>query len=101
MSDIKYYALKKGEELPEEFMVIKHVNGEPEFVASYINTDYLSYQNGVLLKFHERNDKLRAENAKLRELAADMLRYIVYPYVCINPSVFVERARGLGVEVTE
>ena len=78
MSGIKYYALKKGEEPPEEFVVIKHVNGEPEFVASYINTDYLSYQNGVLLKFHERNDKLRAENAKLRELAAG-IGHLLFP----------------------
>lgn len=67
MSDIKYYALRTGEEPPMEFAVIRHVDGEPEFVASYVNSSYLSYENGVLLKMHERNDALRAENAKLRE----------------------------------
>ena len=65
MSGIKYYALRDDEELPEEYVVIRHVDGEPKFIASYINTSYLSYENGVLLKMHERNDELRAENAKL------------------------------------
>ncbi len=67
MSDIKYYALNENEEPPKEFVVIMHVSGEPKFVASYINTCYLSYENSVLLKIHERNDQLREENAKLAE----------------------------------
>jgi hypothetical protein len=67
MSSIKYYVLRTGEEPPMEFVAIRHVDGEPEFVASYVNSGYLSYENGVLLKMHERNDALRAENAKLRE----------------------------------
>lgn len=44
---------------------------------------------------------LEAENAKLRELCGEMLLYIAYPYVCVRPSVLVERARELGVEVDE
>ena len=76
MSDIKYYALRTGEEPPMEFVAIRHVDGEPEFVASYVNSSYLSYENCVLLKMHERNDALRAENAKLRE----RLRSVVDKY---------------------
>lgn len=45
--------------------------------------------------------RLEVENAKLRELCGEMLLYIVYPYVCVRPSVLVERARELGVEVSE
>lgn len=78
MSDIKYYALRTNEEPPMEFVVIRHVNGEPEFVASYINSSYLSYENGVLLKMHERNDTLRANNAKLRELVNYMAPIALY-----------------------
>lgn len=43
--------------------------------------------------------RLEVENVKLRELCGEMLLYIVYPYVCVRPSVLVERARELGVEV--
>lgn len=43
--------------------------------------------------------RLGKENAKLRELCGEMLLYIVYPYVCVGPSVLVERARELGIEV--
>lgn len=46
-------------------------------------------------------DELLADNAKLRELCGDMLLYIAYPYVCVRPSVLVERARELRVEVDE
>lgn len=44
-------------------------------------------------------DNFESENAKLRELCGEMLLYIAYPYVCVRPSVLVERARELGVEV--
>lgn len=43
--------------------------------------------------------RLETENAKLRELACEMLIYIAYPYVCFRPEVLVERARELGIEV--
>ena len=68
MNGIKYYALDENEEVPYEFVVTRNVNGEPKFYASFVNTNSLAYGNGVLLKFHQRNDELRAENAKLREL---------------------------------
>lgn len=71
MSGIKYYELDENEELPYEFVVTRHVDGEPEFAGSYISTRCLSYENGVLLKFHERNDELRAETVKLRKLVRD------------------------------
>lgn len=103
MSGIKYYALMEGEELPEEFVVIKHVDGEPKFIASYINTNYLSYENGVLLKMHERNDVLRAENAKLAELAqdlyAEMITYSRAPHY--NRSVWKPKLEAMGIEVPE
>jgi len=66
VSGIKYYALDENEEVPYEFVVTRDVNGEPEFCASFVNTNSLAYGNGVLLKLHERNDELRAENARLR-----------------------------------
>ena len=40
-----------------------------------------------------------SKNVKLRELCADMLMYVAYPYVCVRPDVLVERARELGIEV--
>lgn len=67
MNGIKYYALDENEEVPYEFVVIRNVNGEPEFCASFVNTNSLAYGNGVLLKLHQRNDELRADNAKLQE----------------------------------
>ena len=67
MNGIKYYALGENEEVPYEFVVIRNVNGEPEFYASFVNTNSLAYGNGVLLKLHERNNELRAENVKLRD----------------------------------
>lgn len=69
MNGIKYYTLGENEDVPYEFVVIRNVNGEPEFCASFVNTNSLAFENGVLLKLHQRNDELRAENAKLRELA--------------------------------
>lgn len=112
MSGIKYYALRDGEELPEEFVVIRHIDGEPKFIASYINTNYLDYENGVLLKMHERNDVLRAENAKLTELAKwmyqvmDMSCAVHYPHEPAPVSIqTLNRAekelQALGIEVPE
>lgn len=56
--------------------------------------------------WHDRAEDMRnrlsavqAENDKLRELCGEMLLYIAYPYVCVRPSVLIERARELGVEV--
>jgi len=46
-------------------------------------------------------DQLKVENAKLRELIADMLQYVRYPYMVVRPEVLVERARKLGIEVSE
>ena len=43
-------------------------------------------------------DRLVNENAKLRELAKDMLVYVAHTYVCIRPEVLVERACELGIE---
>lgn len=106
MNGIKYYALDENEEVPYEFVVIKNVNGEPEFCASFVNTNSLSYGNGVLLKFHQRNDELRAENAKLRELVRDMLEtlywgdyYLKQTGRTFQPSRYETRMRELGVEV--
>ena len=76
MNGIKYYALDENEEVPYEFVVIGNVNGEPEFCASFVNTNSLAYGNGVLLKLHERNDELRAENAKLRELCSKFAQVV-------------------------
>lgn len=67
MNGIRYYALDENEEVPYEFVVTRNVNGEPEFCASFVNTNSLAYGNGVLLKLHVRNDELRAENANLRD----------------------------------
>lgn len=121
MSGIRYYALRDGEEPPEEFVVTRNVDDRaPKFIASYVNTSYLSYENGVLLKMHERNDELRAENAKLRELVKDALPFFNDDMsVCVGGACFAnweccecessddcpairrmwERARELGVEV--
>lgn len=52
-------------------------------------------------EWREVAEHAQAENAKLRELCSEMLLYIVYPYVCVKPSVLVERARELRVEVDE
>lgn len=74
MTGIKYFALDENEEVPYEFVVTRNVNGEPEFCASFVNTNTLTYGNDVLLKFHQRNDELRAENAKLREAVATAIK---------------------------
>ena len=55
MSGIKYYQLKKDEELPDEFCAVRDVGGEP--------TEYTFYRP-------------ETENAKLRELASLMLACI-------------------------
>ena len=55
---------------------------------------------GVAAYLYGRGDLL-AENDKLRELIADMLQYVRYPYMVVRPEVLVERARKLGIEVSE
>lgn len=107
MNGIKYYALDENEEVPYEFVVIRNVDGEPEFCASFVNTNSLAYGNGALLKLHERNDELRADNAKLREL----VRLIMHQCNDGNPRcdecigwndgecAALLRMRELGVEV--
>ena len=50
-------------------------------------------------RLRKRVHELELENAKMRELCADMLVYVAYPYVCVRPDVLVERARELGIEV--
>ena len=60
MSGIKYYTIRDGEELPDEFAVVENVGGEPEIRAWY-----------------SKNDQLTAENAKLRELVKEA-------YACIE-----------------
>lgn len=74
MNGIKHYVLSESEEVPYEFVVIRNINGKPEFCASFVNTNILDYGNGVLLKFHQRNDELRTENAKLREACIELLK---------------------------
>lgn len=113
MSGIKYYALDENEEVPYEFVVTRNVNGKPEFYASFVNTNSLAYGNGVLLKLHERNDDLRAENAKMRDFVHDLLQLILADgfdcYGCIHEDCngmqytdrckLLDRACELGVEV--
>lgn len=106
MSGIKYYVLDESEEVPYEFVVIRNVNGEPEFCASFVNTNSLAYENGVLLKLHERNDELRAESAKLRELMREMYATISDRnawWDCMRKDArrFANRMRELGIEVDE
>lgn len=60
-----------------------------------LDRDYFNRLMQGVVEAHE------AENAKLRELCGEMLLYIAYPYVCVRPSVLVERARELGIEVDE
>ena len=72
MLGIKHYVIDENEEVPYEFVVTRNVNGELEFCASFVNTNTLDYGNGALLKLHQRNDELRAENAKLRELVSEL-----------------------------
>lgn len=109
MNGIKYYALDENEEVPYEFVVTKNVNGEPEFCASFVNTNSLAYGNGVLLKLHQRNDELRAENAKLRELVKRMFDRVNYECRCCSIfcsdwdednecCVFTTLMRELGVD---
>ena len=100
MGGIKYYQLAKGEELPDEFCAVRDVGGEPSEYTFYVPED---------------------ENRKLRELLRDALPFVadesgfctadcyVYPACCDYdgdeecPAVtrIHERARELGVEVTE
>ena len=70
---IKYYRLAKDEELPEEFCVVRDVGGEPEEYTWYEPMDSFDRE---LWSIIGRSDwvaeseyrKLKAENAKLREL---------------------------------
>lgn len=55
MSGIKYYQLRNGEELPDEFCVVRDINGEPSEYTWYERTGEVEHD-------------LMAENAKLREL---------------------------------
>ena len=92
MNGIKHYVLDENEEVPYEFVVTRNVNGEPEFCASFVNTNTLAYGNGALLKFHQRNDELRAENAKLSKL----VQYILDE--AYGDDWFAEKAEELGFE---
>lgn len=104
MNGIKYYALDENEEVPYEFVVTRNVNGEPEFCASFVNTNSLAYGNGVLLKLHQRNDELRAENAKLQERVNNLFNAVIAKgnellgLLCENEKLR-SQLRELGVEV--
>lgn len=113
MNGIKHYVLGENEEIPYEFVVIRNINGKPEFCASFVNTNYLAYENGVLLKLHHRNDELRAENEKLRGLVRTMAYCMQYERDCDGCSMngaagiiteragcdeLLDRLRELGVD---
>ena len=53
----------------------------------------------TIMQLRDDMQRANAENAKLRELCADMLVYVAFPYVCVRPDVLVERARELRIEV--
>lgn len=75
MSGIKYYQLMAGDELPDEFCVVRDVNGEPEEYAWYEPMDSFDRELWDILKKSDwvaasEHRKLKAENAKLREQGA-------------------------------
>ena len=78
MSGIKYYRLRDGEELPEEFCVVRDVNGEP---SEYMWYERMSeFERELWRVLFIQSDwfagseyrKLQSENVKLRELVRDM-----------------------------
>lgn len=82
---IKYYKLRKGEDLPSEFCAVRDKNGEPSEYTFYVP---------------------ESEVAKLRELARDMLEtlywgdyYLKQTGRTFQPSRYEARMRELGVEV--
>ena len=80
MGGINYYHLAKDEKPPDEFCAVRDMGGEPGEYMFYVP---------------------EAENAKLRELCADlyaeMITYSDAPNY--NASVWAPKLRELGIEV--
>ena len=70
-----------------------HLRKEVDFYFAQVTDNARRYQSDL--------EAIQAENRKLRELIADMLQYVRYPYMVVRPEVLVERARKLGIEVSE
>lgn len=69
MSGIKYYRLAKGEEMPDEFCVVRDVDGEP--------SEYLFYvPETENAKLRAARDTWAENDAKLRELVRDMFAFL-------------------------
>lgn len=72
MSGIKYYQLGNNEEPPDEFCVVRDVNGEPEKYAWYEPMDSFDHELWNIFKESDwvaasEYRKLKDENNKLRE----------------------------------
>ena len=88
MGGIKYYQLSKGEEMPDEFCAVRDIGGEPSEYVFYVP---------------------EAENAKLRELLAEMYpcakaylqEWLVVGGIDSKIYDWHLRLRELGIEVGE
>lgn len=106
MSGIKYYRLAKGEEMPDEFCIIRDIHGEPSEYAFYVpeaeNVKLRKERDRLLMNASPTANELRrvraawekdrAENAKLREL----LQYVADNHLC--GTWLLDRMRELGIE---
>lgn len=109
MSGIKYYRLMAGDELPDEFCVVRDVNGEPEEYTWYEPVDSFDRELWDIFKKSDwvaasEYRKLKTENTKLRELVVRMFHTIEWSDRMSDsmywPSFSYERElRELGVEV--
>lgn len=103
MSGIKYYRLMAGDELPDEFCVVRDVNGEPEEYTWYEPVDSFDRELWGIFKKSDwvaasEYRKLKTENAKLRELLVEVLHELDKAEPDVTHGWFWEAARELGVE---
>lgn len=119
MSDVKYYALKRGEDFPSEFCAVDDSDGEPGEYRYYVPEGF--WDNGgtlhmelpelpdaIMVRLPDERDREvysarswryvredESENAKLRELVKD-IDEVADPFLW---EFIGRRMRELGVEV--
>lgn len=113
---IKYYQLAKDEEPPDEFCAVRDVGGEPSEYTFYVpeaenaklreelddQAGYGQMLRDILCQQTELCIKAEADNAKLRESCAELLKIAERhdPEWLHRPELH-EELRKLGVEVDQ
>ena len=93
---IKHYQLTKGEEMPDEFCVVRDVDGEPSEYMFYVPESENAKLREQGARLFDKALELGTENDRLRELLAEL-----YEEQCdeCDRWKYRDRMRELGIEV--